>query len=140
MYRVIAILILSAAFHAKANDICNSKGVDVCKKAREVSDEIAGSLPMQMDKSMSLQSVFAIKNTLHLTVLLAYERVFLQEALDKGNISSEKMKELMQKSAQSSICQPQSATKAFIAIGGGVRYVYKFIDGTIYTTVNTEKC
>ena len=46
----------------------------------------------------------------------------------------------MKKSAASAICQPESASSAFVGLGGIVVYVYSFVDGEQFLRVVIDTC
>ena len=135
---LITSLVLST--NAMASEVCNTNRFDVCKKAREISDEMAKNLPMQLNKNLSIHKISAIHNMISITALLAYDKATLDAALKQSNISQKSMEEIMMNSAKDSICISTPETNAFIGLGGAVQYIYKFIDGTTYSTINIESC
>ena len=137
---LILITSLALSANAMASEVCNTKQFDVCKKAREISDEMAKTLPMQLNKNLSIHKVSAIQNMISITALLAYDKATLDASLKQSNISQKNMEEIMMNSAKDSICISTPETNAFIGLGGAVQYIYKFIDGTTYSTINIESC
>ena len=131
---------LSAAGGASAQDVCKPKNVDVCKLARQFADETANALPIQLNSNLSLQTAFAVLSTVTLTAKLNYTREFLDQTLASAGMSNDQMLKVLYNTAKSGMCPRSSLSEYFIERGGHVRYVYKFKDGTTYTTVNIDSC
>lgn len=130
----------SVALGVSAQDICKPKNVDVCKLARQFADETANLLPMQLNSNLSLQTVFAALSTVTLVAKLNYTREFLSETLSSAGMSNDQMLKILFNTAKSGMCSRSSQSEYFIERGGNVRYIYKFKDGTTYTTVNIDSC
>jgi len=113
---------------------------DLCQLARKMADETASQLPMQLNKNLTMHSVFASGPSLAMTAQLAYDRSLLDATLKQSTVSDAQIKQALFNAATTSICNPASQTYNFIAQGGSIQYIYKFNDGTTYTTINVEDC
>lgn len=133
-----------AAFLANAvsaNQEC-IKGLpktDMCAKARQLSDEIATKLPIKMSQNMSWESVTASGATIQAHITLSYNKKHLEETYMKAGLPLPQAKQAIQKAA-ANICQENTPTRAFINLGGSVKYVYSFVDGEQFTTVVVSSC
>lgn len=137
---VAAMLCASADTIEKEQSTCSPKGVDVCKIARRMANDLAPQLPMQLSSQLSMQTVVAVKGNFLMTAKLEYDNVHLQSVLINSGLSDDEMIKTMHRHAKSGICQPSSSTKAFIDLGGVVSYQYRFNDGSMYTQVQIDKC
>jgi hypothetical protein len=132
--------LLCAAFGASAQDVCKPKNVDVCALAHQFAEETARTLPMQLNSNLSMQTAFSEQSTVILTAKLNYTRKYLDQILASSGKSNDKMLKVLYNSAKSSICPRSSDSEYFVERGGHVRYIYKFKDGTTYTTVAIDSC
>jgi hypothetical protein len=136
---IISALSLISTKVSGAND-CAPEGIDICKMAREVSDSIAPSLPMQLNSNLTIQTIFAFQNVIVLTAFLKYDSSLLQRMLDENKMSMVELTQKMNDMAKGGMCKPKSTTIAFIQMGGVIRYVYKFFNGEEFLTVNITGC
>ncbi len=112
---------------------------DMCAEARQLSDEIATTLPMKMSQNMSWESVGAFGTTIQAHIRFSYDKKQLEEQYKKAGLPLSYGKGAIQKSA-ASICQENTPTRAFINLGGSFKYIYSFIDGEQFTTVVVSRC
>lgn len=140
MPKFILLIISILSGSTMANDVCNTKSFDICKKAREFADEIATILPMQVNKNMSFHKVVAMQNMISISVIYSYDKVALETSLKQAGTSHEDVKKAMGGFAYESICISTPETKAFINLGGAFQYIYKFVDGETYTVVTIDSC
>jgi len=125
-----------------AKDECKSNQVtiDTCKAAREFSDELATSLPMQMSQNIRLEKVFAIKSMVSLHAVLGYTKQHLEQESSKAGVTMEALEEQMRNVTIANICQPKSPAATFIKLGGKIQYVYQFSDYMPYLKIDIKKC
>lgn len=125
-----------------AKDECKSNQVnfDTCKAAREFSDELATSLPMQMSQNIRLEKVFAIKSMVSMHAVLGYTKQYLELESSKAGVTMETLEEKMRNATIANICHPKSPTLAFIKLGGKIQYVYRFSDYMPYLEIDIKKC
>lgn len=126
---------------ATANQECITGLIktDLCAKARQLSDEIAVTLPMKMSQNMSWESIAAFGKTIQAQIRLSYDKKHLEEIFQKAGRPLSHAKQAIQKSA-ASICQQDAPTKAFISLGGSFNIVYSFVDGEQFTTAVVSSC
>ena len=136
----ILLLLLLTPMSAWAADQCKPMQTDLCQLARKMADETAPQLPMQLNKNLTLHSVFASGPSLALTAQLAYDKSLLDATLKQSTASDAQIKQALFNAATTSICNPASPTYNFISQGGSVQYIYRFNDGTTYTTINIADC
>jgi hypothetical protein len=139
-----AILALVASLFtisAGASELCvkGSGNTDVCAEARKLSDGIASMLPMRMSQNMSWESVMAIGGMLQAHVRLSYDKKHLEEVSKAAGVPVSQARAALQRSA-SNVCQPNTATRAFIQRGGSINYVYLFADGEQFTSALIDTC
>lgn len=113
--------------------------VDMCAKARALSDEIASMLPMKMSQNMSWESVMAAGTTIQAHIRLSYDKKYLENMYNQTGLPLVHAKQAVQQSAQN-VCREKTPTRAFINLGGSFTYVYFFIDGEQFTTVQVNSC
>lgn len=113
--------------------------MDMCEKARQLSNEIATMLPMKMSQNMSWESVAASGKTIQAHIRLSYDKKYLEETYKKAGLPLPRAKQAIQKSA-ASICQQDAPTRAFISLGGSFKYIYSFVDGEQFTTAVVSSC
>lgn len=123
-----------------AADECNPKGYDVCYAARMMVAEYTNSLPMKMSQNITLEKAFALKNLVHLTAILGYDKNYLEKVVSTQGGTMEMMNKRMTDSTKAGICQEGSASKAFVSLGGQVHYFYRFSDGMPYLTIDVTEC
>ncbi|WP_304352056.1 hypothetical protein [Comamonas testosteroni] len=135
------IFILTPLSAAWANSDC-IKGigkVDMCAKARSLSNEIASMLPMQMSQNMSWESVMAAGSTIQAHIRLSYDKNHLESAIKQAGVPLSNVKQAIQKSARN-VCLENTPTRAFIDLGGSFKYIYSYIDGNQFMTASVSKC
>ena len=126
---------------AHANDEC-IKGItkfDACKKARELSDQIAVTLPIKMSQNMTWESIAAVGDTLIINIRLSYNKDLLEETLKPRGLSLEYAKEALIEAAQN-VCNEDTPTAAFVHLGGKIRYFYNFNKGERFSEIEINDC
>ncbi len=112
---------------------------DVCKKARELADELSHQLPMKMSNELFIEKVFADKGMINLTAILGYDIDYLKSMASDNKVSLNDLKNSLKISTIKVVCQPKTPMAAFIKLGGGVKYEYQFKDRLPYTTIIVDK-
>lgn len=135
---LLAAMVLSAPSMAQSS--CSPKGLDVCKMARQIADEMAGMLPVRLNQNLSIQTVFAERHSVTLTAKFEYDKATLDRVLADAGLSNDQMLDVMRKNAKGAVCATNAPAKPFIENGGLIRYLYRFNDGSTYTTVLVASC
>jgi hypothetical protein len=117
----------------------NLIGFDVCKKARELADEMSQQLPMKLSNELLVEKVFADKGVISLTAVLGYDESYLKSAAQDGGITMQDLLNKLKQGTANLMCQPKSATAAFINLGGKLQYQYQFNNRAPYATVNIDR-
>ncbi|MBW8464571.1 hypothetical protein [Acidovorax sp.] len=134
------VTLLTVVPATSAQDVCKPKNVDVCEIARQITDEISATLPMQLNRNLSIHTAFASLATINLTAKLNYSRAHLEKTLTSTGTDNGKMLDTLYQSAKNAVCTHSSKPEHFINHGGNVYYIYKFSDGTTYTTIKVDSC
>lgn len=135
---LVAFIIFSTEVFAA--DECNPNGYNVCDAARKIVAEYSDSLPMKMSQNITVEKAFALKNIVHLTAVLSYDKKYLEEVVSNKGGTIEELKKQMIASTKAGICQEGSSTRAFVSLGGQMHYFYKFADGMPYLTIPIKEC
>lgn len=141
MYKIIYLfaLVVSTASFAQTGCTPNSIGYDICDKAKKLASEMAPSLPMQLNKNMSLESIMAFKTTVQFVAQLHFDKKYLVELYAQNGIKFSDFEKALTKSVDS-MCAKGNPVGAFIKLGGKFRYVYRFSDGEQFITVEKNSC
>jgi len=131
-----------AANSVIAEDSCFTEFTkfNMCKKARELSDGMANMLPMKISQNMAWESVASFGKTIQGQIRLGYTRKHLEEQYKKSGLPISQAKQAMEKSAHNICKQEDPAARAFIGLGGNFRYIYSFIDGEHFITIDINNC
>lgn len=126
---------------ANAADECTLlTGFDICKYARRFVDDFSAQLPMRMSENLTLEKASAYKRVVSFYALLGYNEEFLKTVAQQNGVSMKQISQAMESSTKATLCEEKSSTNAFISLGGGVQYFYRFSDGKPYLTVNVKEC
>ena len=112
---------------------------DVCKRVREVADNIAPQLPMKMSSTISLAQVTAIKTSLIFVVMLSYNKEYLETELRKKDITMEELMSNFKQGMSKLLCKADPSISGLIEIGAQIQYKYYFRDMTPYTVVTIDR-
>lgn len=112
---------------------------DVCEYARNLTSEMAPSLPMQLNQNMSLESIASIKNIIQLVAQLRYDRKYLETLYHSRGLKLSEFEGAMRRSVDS-MCAEGNPLGAFVRLGGELMYVYRFSDGEQFLTVTKSVC
>lgn len=136
IFLIISILpIVSFANECSGNKI----NFDTCEYAKEYANKFSKSLPMDLNKSMSIESVAAIDNMILMIVQMRYDRAHIEKLYDSRGLNFSDYKESLSKSLDS-MCLEEDPVGAFIRLGGAIRYIYRFSDGERFATVTKTDC
>lgn len=133
------ILLTSKQSYSANSCISKDTKRDICKIARELSNEIAKELPIRMSKNMSWETVASVGSTIIANIRLYNTRTHLNSVYEKAGLQISAGKELMIDIANNSVCSAKPV-KAFIDLGGKITYVYRFIDGEQFIAIDVRKC
>lgn len=110
------------------------------KLAREMADAVAPSLPMRVNQNLTMQTVVAGGNAITYTANFSYTREELRRTLAQAGKTDAEAKEMMRNAAKGGVCAQGPEGRAFLALGGRVRYLYRFVDGSTYELVEISNC
>ena len=134
----VSLITYSGSNFASNNCIKGYTQTDVCKVARDFSDKVAPSLPMKMSQNMTWESVAAAGTIVIAKIRLSTNKNNLQTTYKNAGLPLSSAEAAMAKSAQN-VCNTK-AIKSFINFGGTFRYIYTFIDGEQFTTIDVKDC
>ena len=117
----------------------NIIGVNVCKEARKIADNLAPLLPMKMSSQISLDKVMAIHNLLMLTVILGYDESHLKASAQQDNITMDDLIKKFKSTIAKNLCITKSPVLSFINLGGKVQYQYFFSDMIYFTSIEIDR-
>jgi len=139
LFFMVLFLMLSLSLKASEDCVNDVVGVDVCEKARALSDEISLHLPMRMNRNMTMGSVVSFGSQVRIGVVLAYDRQALESLYREKGLKVSQAKEALDRAAFE-VCREGRATRAFIDLGGTIKYGYSFIDGDFFSEVEVSSC
>ena len=141
MYKIIYLffLVISTSPFAQSECTPNSIGYDVCDYGKKLANEMAPSLPMQLNKNMSLESIMAFKATVQLVAQLHFDKKYLVNLYAENGLNLSDFEKVMTKNVDG-MCAKGNPVGAFIQLGGKLRYVYRFSDGEKFLTVEKASC
>lgn len=134
------ILIAFFPFYSHAQDSCIPKNINVCKIAHQIATDMAARFPIRLNQNLVMQTVFSSGRMITMNAKFEYNKAFLDESLIAGGMTNSQMINIMREHSRSTMCAGNKATRNFITQGGEVRYIYRFNDGSIYTTIDIISC
>ena len=140
MIRFIVFLIILVTFPAYADECYGKyyKKLDICLFLRQGADELAKSLPMQLDSTMFMTKTYAIGKTLTIEATYLYDRQWLQNYLTQTGSSNEQAEKILVKKAKDTWCEGDYMI--LIKNGAVIRYIYYFKYQTTYFIVEISQC
>jgi hypothetical protein len=123
-----------------APDRCAPKDSDICTQAKQFAHALAPQLPMALNSNLTIQTVLADGPSIGIISQLKCGRERLNEVLQSVGPTDAQMVAILKRVAEGSVCGVDSSATTFVSQGGQVRYVYKFNDGSQYTTVLIDSC
>lgn len=125
-----AVALLPCSVRAADGPECFSKAIrlNVCEKAREYQAEVAGSLPMRINRNIVMASVIAAGPRLIITAFWDISKEEYGHMLVDSGAQTGELAIKMEIFTRNGVCtQPWMA--AFVRLGGEIQYVYKTRDG-----------
>lgn|GEM_PF-2566191 len=108
--------------------------------AREMADAVAPSLPMRINQNLTMQTVIAGGNTITYTANFSYTREELNQVLAQSGKTDAEARAMMRNAAKGGVCAQGPEGREFLALGGRVRYLYRFVDGSPYELIEISTC
>jgi hypothetical protein len=109
-----------------------------CEKINQLSEAVAGSLPMQLNGTMTWTTLTTDGATVNAGVALSYDRKFLEQNYAQRNLSADTAKSALENSAYA-ICQHQFG-KEVTKLGATIIFTYRFSDDEIFHEVPVASC
>ncbi|EKF9881378.1 hypothetical protein ACA915_004187 [Vibrio vulnificus] len=141
MYKTIYLLAVLISMPSFSQTICipNSSGYDVCANGEYIASEIAPSLPMKVDNSMSFESVMAFETAVQFDFQLHVDKEYLVNFYAENGLELSDFEKSLPKN-MSILCDEGNPISAFIKHGGKIRYVYRFSDGEQLASFEKTSC
>ncbi|MGE6333478.1 hypothetical protein [Stenotrophomonas sp. NPDC077659] len=108
--------------------------------AREMAEAVAPSLPMRINQNLTMQTVIAGGNTITYTANFSYTREELNRVLAQSGKTDAEARAMMRNAAKGGVCAQGPEGRTFVALGGRVRYLYRFMDGSPYESIEVASC
>lgn len=139
---ILIVILFNFTSTSSAKDVCDTDKYDfnICKVARNISDDLAPSLPMQLNQNMRLEKTFAIKNIVSMHAVLGYTKQHLEQEASKAGITMKTLEEKMRSTTIAIVCKSESKTSKFIKLGGEIQYIYSYSDYMPYLEIDIKKC
>tara|TARA_R110000764_G_scaffold219569_1_gene307284 strand:+ start:115 stop:570 length:456 start_codon:yes stop_codon:yes gene_type:complete len=112
---------------------------DICAEAKRIAAEEQKTLPYKMTDRVQIISFTANLNILTQGIKLLYDRAFLENALVQQGRSLDSMKRQMFENSTQIACGAE-ISKAFLDMGGHMRFVYEFANGEIVFEFYVSAC
>lgn len=131
MRTILAILIMTIATQVMGSEklcINNPIKFDICKDAERIVTETAKQLPYKMADRVQIISFSSQGNVITQGVKLLYSRSFFENAIIQQGRSLDEMKLQMFNNSKDITCMNETS-KAFVDLGGHMRFLYEFSDG-----------
>ena len=124
------ILLLAEPALGQLPDECKAKygPIDLCARARTISDRLAPVLPMRVSSEMTITTIVAAGNRVIMTATWELTEAQYREQLTIRHITPEQFEGHMQRLTQRLACG-QEAAAAFVTLGGQIQYSYVSSDG-----------
>lgn len=108
--------------------INNSLKFDICQDAERIVRETIKQLPFKMSDRVQIVSFSSEGNVITQGVKLLYSRSFFENAIIQQGRSLDEMKMQMFNNSKDITCMNETS-KAFVKLGGHMRFLYEFSDG-----------
>ncbi|MDG1336429.1 MAG: hypothetical protein P8P53_10380 [Tateyamaria sp.] len=142
MRKILAILFMMLATQAVGLEkLCTNNVIkfDVCKDAERIVRETAKHLPYKPADQVQIISFSSNGNVITQGVKLLYSRNFFEKAIIQQGRSLDEMKMQMFKNSQDITCMNE-ISKAFLDLGGHMRFLYEFSDGEYLYELYVSAC
>src|SRR4029453_5845634 len=124
------ILPLAGPVLGQIPDECKAKygPIDLCARARSISDRIAPPLPMPVSSELTITTIVAAGNRVIMTATWELTEAQYREQLTSRHITPEQFDAHMQRFTQRAVCV-QKVPSAFVTLGGEIQYRYMSVAG-----------
>ena len=142
MRSLFAALLLMFGVEVSANNqLCvnNILKHDVCSEAQRIAAEEQRTLPYKMTERVQIVSFTANLNVLSQGIKLLYDRAFFETAIIQQGRSLNDMKRQMFENSIQITCEAE-ISKAFVDMGGHMRFLYEFANGEILYEFYVSSC
>jgi hypothetical protein len=95
---------------------------------------------MRINQNLTMQTVIAGGNTITYTASFSYTREVMNQVLAQSGKTDAEARAMMRNAAKGGVCAQGPEGRAFVALGGRVRYLYRFVDGSPYETIEVSSC
>lgn len=95
---------------------------------------------MRVNQNLSMQTAFAAGSMVTVTGLFSCTRSDLDAVLVQAGKTNEEALDAMRNSAGGGVCIPGALLRRLVSMGGTVRHLYRFSDGTTYTVIDVDSC
>ena len=138
---ITALLIFLSSEVFANTQLCNNNILkhDICAEAKRIAAEEQKNLPYKMSERVQVLSFAADTNILSLGIKLLYDRAFLENAIIQQGRSITDMKRQMFDNSTQIACEAETL-KAFIDMGGHMRFLYEFMNGKILFEFYVSNC
>ena len=102
--------------------------LNLCDDAKRLAEQEQKKLPIMLSERVQLVSFTANMNVLSQGIKLLYDRTFYEKAIVQQGRSIDEMKQQMFENSRHIACTIET-TKAFIDLGGHMRFLYEFSNG-----------
>lgn len=131
MRTILVTLFITLATHVIGGEqlcINNPIKFNVCKDAERIVRQTVKDLPYKMTDRAQIISFSSNGNVISQGVKLLYSRSFFENAIIQQGRSLAEMKIQMFKNSQDITCM-NASSKAFVDLGGHMRFLYEFSNG-----------
>ena len=113
---------------------------EACKQADRLVSEIEPTLPAQTDELTIIESVSSDGNMVTFYARLTGNKEQITSYFKKQNLKLEDVEAGMEEMTAGLMCKKKSTSSIFIKLGGHIRFVTKYKDGTHQQTITVKKC
>lgn len=142
MRSLLTAMLLLFGFEVSANNqLCvnNILKHDVCAEAQRIAAEEQKNLPYKMTERVQIISFTANLNVLSQGIKLLYDRALFENAIIQQGRSLDDMKRQMFENSTQITCEAE-ISKAFVDMGGHMRFLYEFANGEILYEFYVSSC
>ena len=125
----LSIVFFSSFAHAN-EQLCKNNAINfnICDEAKRLAEKEVKKLPYKITERVQIVSFAAEGNVLSQGVKLLYDRTFFEQAIIQQGRSLDGMKKQMFENSKQITCM-NDASKAFVDLGGHMRFLYEFMNG-----------
>ena len=123
----------------QANADCPSESSFLCNFLKDFQAGITPNLPIQLSENLYIRQVIAVDTTLHMYVLLAYDKQHLINEYSQHGLDENDAKAVLKNFAKNHNCS-NSFTSKMIKAGGSITSHYQFINGEELVEFTVSRC